>query len=379
VGRPKPTLHKFYQRADDEEHDEEQEPRHMKFGLHYLLACSDTQSPFQRYRDTVEQAVHAEGLGFESVWPVEQHFNQAQSAMPCPTLLLAAIAERTRSLRLGTAIVQLPLAHPLRIAEEIATLDVLSGGRVEFGVGRGSNPKHFAGFGIPLSESRERFIEGLDYLHQAWSNERFSVQGRFFQADDVCLVPRPLQRPHPPIRIAANSAETAEFAGRSGYPIIVAAHINPFPKLREILPVYHNARKQAGHPEATSDDLSMLMPLYVGESREQVQHDVEPAVTYYVQLLASLLASGAGKWTSEAESKKMELLLAQVRRTNYAMMNDSMAIFDTPEACIERLKGVQQEFNIGRVICWFNLVGAIPHARVMRSMELFSARVLPYV
>src|SRR5690349_24874694 len=112
----------------------------MKFGLHYLLSVSETQSPLQRYRDTLEQAVYAESLGFESVWPVEQHFNQLQSAMPCPTLLLAAIASRTTSLRLGTAIVQLPLAHPMRVAEEIATLDVLSEGRVELGVGRGSQP-----------------------------------------------------------------------------------------------------------------------------------------------------------------------------------------------------------------------------------------------
>ena len=207
----------------------------MKFGLHYLLSVSASQSPTQRYRDTLEQAVHAEALGFESVWPVEQHFNQLQSALPCPTLLLAAIAARTTTLRLGTAIVQLPLAHPLRTAEEIATLDVLSGGRVEFGVGRGSQPRHFAGFGVPLSDSRDRMIEALDYLRVAFTHDRFSFDGRFFHADDICLVPKPVQRPHPPIRIAANSPDSFELAGRLGYPILVATHINPLPKLRELL------------------------------------------------------------------------------------------------------------------------------------------------
>jgi alkanesulfonate monooxygenase SsuD/methylene tetrahydromethanopterin reductase-like flavin-dependent oxidoreductase (luciferase family) len=122
----------------------------VKFGLHYLLSCSDTQSPTQRYRDTLEQAIHAEALGFESVWPAEQHFNQRICALPCPALLLAAIASRTSTLRLGTAIVQLPLAHPMRIAEEIATLDVLSGGRVEFGVGRGANPLHYKNLGVAI-------------------------------------------------------------------------------------------------------------------------------------------------------------------------------------------------------------------------------------
>jgi alkanesulfonate monooxygenase SsuD/methylene tetrahydromethanopterin reductase-like flavin-dependent oxidoreductase (luciferase family) len=117
---------------------------HLKFGLHYLVSCSDFQSPVQRYADTLEQATSAEALGFESVWPVEQHFDQQLSALPCPAIMLSAIAARTKTLRLGTAIVQLPLGHPLRIAEEIATLDVLSGGRVEFGVGRGAHPKHYA-------------------------------------------------------------------------------------------------------------------------------------------------------------------------------------------------------------------------------------------
>jgi len=351
----------------------------MKFGLHYLMSCSDSQSPAQRYRDTVEQAARGEALGFESVWPVEQHFNQTQSALPCPALLLAAIAERTRTMRLGTGIVQLPLGHPLRIAEEIATLDVLSGGRVEFGVGRGSNPQHFAGFGVPLAESRDRMVEALDYIHQAWTQERFSFQGRFFQADDICLVPKPLQQPHPQIWIAANGPDSFEFAGRAGYPILVAAHINPIPMLRAFLSKYQAARKEAGHPQMTQDDLTVLMPLYVGEDRGKVRQDVEPAVKNFIHLSTSLLTSSAGKWTSEAESKRMATLLERVRALTQEMMNDGMAIFDTPEACVERLRQVQQEFNPGRVICWFNFVGAIPHDRVLRSMELFSSKVLPHV
>src|SRR6516225_11045487 len=153
----------------------------MKFGLHYQLPCHGFQSAVQRYRDTLEQAVYAEALGFESVWPVEQHFDTERSILCAPLLMLAALAERTRTLRLGIAIVLLPLSHPVRIAEEIATLDVLSNGRVEFGVGRGSLPEHFKGFGVSQSESRERFLEALDIIRQAWTNERISHHGRFYQ------------------------------------------------------------------------------------------------------------------------------------------------------------------------------------------------------
>jgi alkanesulfonate monooxygenase SsuD/methylene tetrahydromethanopterin reductase-like flavin-dependent oxidoreductase (luciferase family) len=350
----------------------------MKFGLHYLLPCSDTQSPVQRYRDTLDQAARGEALGFESAWPVEQHFNRKASIMPCPTLLLAALAERTSTMRLGTAIVQLPLSHPMRIAEEIATLDVLSGGRVEFGVGRGSNPQHFAGFGVPLSESRDRMIEALEYLNAALTQDTFSFQGRFYQADNLSLSPRPVQRPRPAIRIAANSADTFDFAGQRGYPIFAAAHINPFPKLKELLPLYQSARTSSGHSAMGADDLTILMPLYVAEDRSQVRRDVEPAVQRHMYLLAELLTSGSGKWTSEAEAKRMEALLEKTRQITFELMNDTMAIFDTPEGCVERLKQVQEELNPGRVICWFNLAGAIPHERVLRSMELFASKVLPH-
>ena len=123
----------------------------MKFGLNYHLPCLESQSPVQRYRDTIEQSVYGEALGFESVWPVEQHFAAHLSMLSAPFLMLAAVAERTRAMRLGVAVTLLPLWHPIRLAEEIATLDVISNGRVEFGVGRGAFPQHFAGFGIDLA------------------------------------------------------------------------------------------------------------------------------------------------------------------------------------------------------------------------------------
>src|SRR5438105_8945912 len=167
----------------------------MKFGLHYQLPCHDLQSPVQRYRETLEQAAHAETLGFESVWPVEQHFDPELSILPSPLLILAALAERTSHLRLGIAIVLLPLSHPVRIAEEIATLDVLSNGRVEFGIGRGSLPEHFKGFGIAQSESRDRFVEGLEIIRQAWTSDLFSYDGRFYQVGEIAVVPKTVQQP----------------------------------------------------------------------------------------------------------------------------------------------------------------------------------------
>jgi alkanesulfonate monooxygenase SsuD/methylene tetrahydromethanopterin reductase-like flavin-dependent oxidoreductase (luciferase family) len=345
----------------------------MKFGLHYQLPCRSTQSSVQRYRDTIEQAVYAEALGFESVWPVEQHFNTELSILSAPLLMLAAVAERTRTLRLGIAIVLLPLSHPVRVAEEIATLDVISNGRVEFGIGRGSIPTHFTGFGVTQSESRERMLESLEIILQAWTKERFSFHGRFWSVDNLSVVPKPVQQPHPPVRFAANSIDTFELMGRMGYPIFVASQVNPFRKIREFLPLYRQARQAAGHPDHGGEDVTVLMPLYVGETRERVRQELEPSIKRFLQAVTTIYASQ----DIRAMDRRLQEVLERVRRMTYEQVCEVMAIFDTPDACVEQLKGFEQEFGMGRVICWFNPGGMVPHAQVMRSMELFAAKVMP--
>lgn len=356
----------------------------MKFGLHYQLPCTADQSPVQRYRDTINQAVHAEALGFESVWPVEQHFNASLSIMPSPLLMLAAIAERTRLLRLGIAIVLLPLSHPLRVAEEIATLDVISNGRVEFGIGRGGVPKHFRGFGVPVDENRERFAEGLEVIRQAWTTDRFSHHGRFFDFEGISVVPKPVQQPHPPIRVAANSEDTFELMGRMGLPIFAASQVNPFHRIKRFMLTYHEARKAVGHPDASPEDISILMPLYVGASAAQVRREMEPSIKYFLSTATSLFGSGAplpGASRSSAPASdaaaRLKQTLDRLASMTYEQVCERMAIFDTPEACVERLQGLREDFEMGRVICWFNPGGQVPHQQVMRSMELFAAKVMP--
>jgi natural product biosynthesis luciferase-like monooxygenase protein len=353
----------------------------MKFGLHFQLPCSAGQSQVQRYRDTLDQAAHAEALGFDSVWPVEQHFNANLSIMPSPLLMLAALAERTSTLRLGIAIVLLPLSHPLRVAEEIATLDVISNGRVEFGIGRGAVPSHFKGFGVPISENRDRFVEGLEIIRQAWTGDRVSFHGRFHDIEGISVVPKPVQQPHPPIRVAANSEDTFELVGQMGLPIFVASQVNPFHRIKRFLPIYHDARKAAGHSDSSAEDVSVLMPLYVGDSAAQVQREIEPSIKHFLSTVTSLYGSGAPPRTGGPRSDsaaRLKETLERLARMTYEQVCEVMAVFDTPEACVERLRGFQQDFKMGRVICWFNPGGQVPHQQVMRSMEMFAAKVMPH-
>lgn len=345
----------------------------MKFGLHYQ-SFSASQSAVQWYRDTLEQAVYAEALGFESVWPVEQHFISDLSILSAPLLFLAAVAERTKTLRLGIAIVLLPLSHPIRVAEEIATLDVLSNGRVEFGIGRGAIPAHFSGFGIPQAESRDRLIEGLEVVLGAWKNERLSYHGRFFQVDNLMVVPKPVQQPHPSLRVACNSADTFELMGRLGYKIFAASQVNPYYRIKEFLSIYNDARAAAGHPIRTADDFTLLTPLYVGENDAQIRQHMEPSVRHLLQTASSLLESAA---VPEKVAAHIREVAERSRRLTYDRMSETMAIFDSPERCVDRLGRLHEDFKMDRTICWFNPGGRVPHERVMRSMELFATKVMP--
>jgi alkanesulfonate monooxygenase SsuD/methylene tetrahydromethanopterin reductase-like flavin-dependent oxidoreductase (luciferase family) len=146
----------------------------------------------------------------------ELHFIPSFSCLASPLMILAAAAQRTKRIRLGTAVTLLPLHNPVKMAEDAATLDVLSNGRLEFGIGREATPVYFAGYNILQEESRERFEESREVILRAWTSERLSYEGKYFRVQDVRLTPQPVQKPYPPIRIAAYSSDTFAIAGQLG-------------------------------------------------------------------------------------------------------------------------------------------------------------------
>src|SRR3989449_6833486 len=169
----------------------------MRFCIQQLLTFRDWQTEAGVYADALEEARLADELGFEAIWLAEHHFS---SYGICPSLavLAAAIARETRRARIGTSVVVAPFAHPLRIAEEWAMVDILSGGRLEFGLGRGYQPNEFRGFGVSMERTRERSDECLEIIRRAWTEERVTFEGEFYTVRDVRVLPKPIQKPHPP-------------------------------------------------------------------------------------------------------------------------------------------------------------------------------------
>ena len=193
----------------------------MQFGSFMEFHRREGGTQAEAFREAFAHVALAEDLGLDAVWLAESHFNPARSVLSSPHAIASAIAARTRRLRVGTAVSVLPLGNPLRTAEEAATIDHISEGRFDFGVGRSGLPGSYEGYNIPYAESRERFYEYLDIIMTAWREERFSYDGDFFSYNDVCLVPKPYQTPHPPIRIAANTSDTFPVLGEMGFPVFV--------------------------------------------------------------------------------------------------------------------------------------------------------------
>src|SRR5262245_57943189 len=218
----------------------------MHFGI-FVEEMRRGASQASAFKDAFELADRAEAWGIDCVWLGEIHFNPARSVISSSLQVASSIASRTRRLRVGTAVQVLPLNHPLRIAEEVATVDQISEGRFEYGIGRSGSVRTYDVFGIPYVESQARFLEALEIIRRAWTGEPFSYDGQFYRIQNAIVVPQPYQIPHPPIRMATTSDETFPAAGRLGLQIFVGLRTTEIPDLRTQLASYRQAWEDTGH------------------------------------------------------------------------------------------------------------------------------------
>ena len=343
----------------------------MRFGFFDQLPCAGTSSERQRFRDLMAQIELGDVVGFDTVWLGELHFSRAFSILADPLMVLAAAAQRTTRIRLGTAVTLLPLHNPVKIAEQAAITDILSNGRLEFGVGRGTAPVHYAGYDIPQEESRDRFDEALDFIVKAWTEKQFSFEGKFFRAHDLTVVPKPVQSPHPPVRIAANSPDTFPIAARRRLPIFATPLINPPDKLKEGLAVYRDALPADAHGDA-----ALAFPVHVTGSREQARQDCEAGLLNFLREAALRLRPLGSTDIKSFEAWRQ--VLARMERVKYEDFDREMAVFGDPDYCVRRIHDLKKEYGMDEFICYFNQGGLMEHAMVRESMTLFARDVMPH-
>ncbi len=333
--------------------------------------------------EAFELAQAAEDGGLDAVWLAERHFASTEElirvgsgAVPsiasAPLLLASAFAARMSRLRFGIAVSVLPLSNPIRLAEEVATLDHISGGRFDFGVGRSGFANVYKGYGVAYEESRERFQECLDILLMAWTQESFSYSGKYYSFEDVCVVPKPRQKPYPPIRVAATTSETFPMMGEVGYPLFIGLRGSDLEMNATNLAVYRKAWRDSGHDGF--GDVYLRVPLYVAETAEAAYEEPRESTTTNYKQRGQGYASaqqGAGSTEERAEFAR------RIAGADYDELLRTRLAYGTPDAVTERLATLRDELGLSGFLLEPNVGGAIPRELVSKSVRLFAEHVAP--
>lgn len=335
----------------------------MKFGLLVDCHVRKDQGQTQAFDELFEQVDVAEATGIDSIWIVEHHFRPKASVLSASMAVAGAIASRTTRVRIGTAVQVLPLGNPLRIAEEVASIDHMSHGRFDFGVGRSSIPKFYDGFNIPYSESTARFTESLEIVMRAFTQETFSFEGDYYSYHDISISPQPLQKPHPPIYMAVRNPEGFAATARQGYNIVLWFMGDYY---EDCLQVYREEWEAAGH--ADPPEIHVRVPLFVAES-ESLGREIPKASV--VHDLHRVIAE------AEAMNNIDRVTQAQHYLRNYDEFLRTRVAFGSPESVIDRVEEFRERMGLTGVILDMNHGGQIPQERVVQSIQLLTDKVAP--
>jgi len=342
----------------------------MEFSLFALPTYyRDTDGPVGAYyRRLIDFLVSAEELGYDGIWSNEHHFHPYGGLVPAPAVLLSALAQRTKRMRLGTSVVVLPLHSPIEVAEQLAMVDNMSGGRVELGIGRGFVPFDYQTLKIPMSEGQERTLESLEVILKAWSGEPFSHHGKYFNYDNVEVWPPPEQKPHPKVWIACSaSQESFELAGRSGYNLLTVSSLRSIETIADNAKYYHDAWTAAGHDPA-GYKYNTHYQIVLDEDRARARETATQAIHRYAQLLkesTTLMTAPGSRPPSPLEDFDVDRWLEEGR-----------ILVGTPDDVVPILQRAEAALGITGIDGTF-LFGGIPFETAERSLRLFAEEVIP--
>ncbi len=323
----------------------------LLFHLHHLT--EEEKSSPRAYAELLDLIRQADDLPIERAWLAEHHLSPTRGRLPAPLIMAVAAARETSRIGVGPCVLVLPLHHPLDLAEQVATADLLCDGRLAVGVGSGGNPEEFAIYGVPLEERRDRYQEGLHLFTQALSGEPFSVRGAYYAVPEATLVPRPLRSVRELLWVAASSLGSATLAGRSGGHLLLSRGV-PVPDLLEQIEAYRAARAAAGLDPASAH-IQVTRGLYVAESEEAAWRDAAEGIRRHYGRLAHY----GGKEVAPRE---------MARRGDF--------IVGTPEQCAEGIAALRAQVPITHLACDVDLIG-MPHEQVKRSLDLLGRAVAP--
>jgi alkanesulfonate monooxygenase SsuD/methylene tetrahydromethanopterin reductase-like flavin-dependent oxidoreductase (luciferase family) len=338
----------------------------LEFGTFLLMQSPSADPPDAIYRRGVEITQAAEDLGFANMWLAEHHFS-TYGYLSRPLTYALHLADRTRRIRVGTAVIVVPLHHPLVIAEEIATVDLLTEGRLDVGLGRGYQRYEFERLGQDLGESRARWEEAVDIILMALTGKPFSYEGRYYRIPETTLFPQPRQRPHPPIWVTAQSPESVETTVRRGFHLLSGGFGVPIERLREFRRVF-DAQVERYRPSQPIR-VGTQRPVYVTDSDADARAAAEQA-RWNMRVTLSL----RNNYERVEAGRAVPVPFAQEPSTDDLL--EKFSVIGTPDTCIRQIRRLQEAMRIDHFNCsfWF---GDLTQVQVLRSMRLFAEEVMP--
>jgi len=337
----------------------------MDFGIFTMFSAREGSSQAQVFQEWFDLMQVAEEVGLDTLWLGESHFRPNRGVLSSPLVVASSVATRTRRIGVGLAVQVLPLANPLRVAEEAAIVDHISGGRLIFGVGRSSFIDSYEGYGVSYEESRPLFFESLEVIRQAWADAPLCHEGQYYQFHDVTVVPKPLQKPHPPIRVAVESRDTFRLIGQMGFPIFIRYQMD-IPELQELLGQYREERHAAGFDGP--NNVILQLAAYVAETPEKAYDEPQTSTMRQRRLLAQSLGR-----TGDQEAFER---LRRLNEVTYDQVLPRVA-YGTPEAVVERLMAFKEALGLTGFSLDVNPGGQLPYERVVNSIHLLTEKVIP--
>ncbi len=329
----------------------------MKVGVLQFFSWPERRVALETVYERAFQRIDVmDRTGYDAVWLAEHHFT-GYSVCPSVHLMGMHVANRTRNLRIGTAVSLAAFYHPLRLAEEVALLDVLSGGRVNWGAGRGFDRNEFTNFGVPPDESYPRFREHVEVVLEAWQQQKLTYHGRYFDFEGVEVLPKPLQKPHPPTWVAATSPPAIEWAGERGFSILMDPHSShaEIARKREL---YRGELEKHGHSVA-GRDIPMARLLAVGATRAEAEQTARRGaqwlVSSYIDPKHQQVGLPGGGFLRPSQDPVARYL-------------DGVVVWGTAEEVLDKLLRLREEMFLDYLLC-----APLSH----RSFEIFTEQVLP--
>jgi alkanesulfonate monooxygenase SsuD/methylene tetrahydromethanopterin reductase-like flavin-dependent oxidoreductase (luciferase family) len=338
----------------------------VRFGLLYNTDYrAEVHGPPARYyAQLLEQVERAEALGYDSVWFGEHHY--AGYSFGAPSVIASAAAARTRRIRLGTGVSLLPLHHPLRLAEEYAMLDVLSGGRLDYGIGRGFLRYAYELLGVDQAESRARYEEAAEVIVRAWTSDGpFTHRGKFWSFDDYRFFPRPLQQPHPPIYASGVlSPESQLWAARRGFHLATACFVPDRDGVRRGVQLYRDTLVECGHDPAQRD-VAGVFQMYCGPSDAESLRTSGDCVLAYLDFFSGLERGDPHPSRAFYASTTIE-----------ALDEARLVLIGAPDKLVDLVHWAREFYGLNYLLLEVGQ-GGLSHELVVESLERFAQRVIP--